>query len=105
MRFYDALLLLPRVTSLFGRNVQNFAREQILRVFDHVVEFVSVGLRRFDDDGLVHDSEFSCGDPVGFRDAVDGIAGLDGFLERGAISQAQHDKSLRDLVEKMGEAK
>ena len=28
---------------------------------------------------------------------------LDGFLERGAISQAQHDKSLRDLTEKMGE--
>ena len=29
---------------------------------------------------------------------------LDMFLERGAISQAQHDKSLRDLTEKMGEA-
>ena len=28
---------------------------------------------------------------------------LAGFLEHGAISQAQHDKSLRDLVEKMGE--
>ncbi len=28
---------------------------------------------------------------------------LDGFLARGAISQAQHDKSLRDLTEKMGE--
>ena len=28
---------------------------------------------------------------------------LDGFLEHGAISQAQHDKSLRDLTEKMGE--
>ena len=28
---------------------------------------------------------------------------LDGFLERGAISQAQHDKSLHDLREKMGE--
>ena len=28
---------------------------------------------------------------------------LDGFLVRGAISQAQHDKSLRDLTEKMGE--
>ena len=27
---------------------------------------------------------------------------LDMFLERGAISQAQHDKSLRDLIEKMG---
>lgn len=27
---------------------------------------------------------------------------LDMFLERGAISQAQHDKSLHDLVEKMG---
>ena len=25
------------------------------------------------------------------------------FLERGAISQAQHDKSLRDLTVKMGE--
>lgn len=24
------------------------------------------------------------------------------FLERGAISQAQHDKSLHDLTEKMG---
>lgn len=28
---------------------------------------------------------------------------LDGFLEHGAISQAQHDKSLHDLKEKMGE--
>ncbi|MBQ6000208.1 MAG: hypothetical protein IJL15_01595 [Clostridia bacterium] len=28
---------------------------------------------------------------------------LDGFLEHGAISQAQHDKSLHDLTEKMGE--
>lgn len=28
---------------------------------------------------------------------------LDMFLEHGAISQAQHDKSLRDLTEKMGE--
>lgn len=28
---------------------------------------------------------------------------LDMFLERGAISRAQHDKSLRDLQEKMGE--
>ena len=28
---------------------------------------------------------------------------LDGFLERGAISKAQHDKSLHDLIEKMGE--
>ena len=27
---------------------------------------------------------------------------LDKFLERGAISQAQHDKSLHDLMEKMG---
>ena len=27
---------------------------------------------------------------------------LDKFLERGAISQAQHDKSLHDLIEKMG---
>ncbi len=27
---------------------------------------------------------------------------LDQFLEKGAISQAQHDKSLHDLVEKMG---
>ena len=27
---------------------------------------------------------------------------LDSFLERGAISQAQHDKSLHDLIEKMG---
>jgi len=26
---------------------------------------------------------------------------LDGFLERGAITQAQHDKSLHDLREKM----
>ena len=30
---------------------------------------------------------------------------LDGFLEHGAISQAQHDKSLRDLTEKMGESR
>ena len=28
---------------------------------------------------------------------------LDGFLEHGAISQAQHGKSLHDLIEKMGE--
>ena len=28
---------------------------------------------------------------------------LDMFLERGAISQAQHDKSLYDLTVKMGE--
>ena len=28
---------------------------------------------------------------------------LDVFLERGAITQAQHDKSLHDLTEKMGE--
>ena len=28
---------------------------------------------------------------------------LDMFLERGAISQAQHDKSLHDLIEKMGQ--
>ena len=27
---------------------------------------------------------------------------LDMFLESGAISQAQHDKSLHDLIEKMG---
>ena len=27
---------------------------------------------------------------------------LDGLLERGAISQAQHDKSLHDLIEMMG---
>ena len=27
---------------------------------------------------------------------------LDMFLERGAISQAQHDTSLHDLIEKMG---
>ena len=27
---------------------------------------------------------------------------LDLFLERGAISKAQHDKSLHDLIEKMG---
>ncbi len=26
---------------------------------------------------------------------------LDKFLERGAISQAQHDKSLHDLIERM----
>ncbi len=30
---------------------------------------------------------------------------LDMFLEHGAISQAQHDKRLHDLTEKMGEAK
>lgn len=30
---------------------------------------------------------------------------LDQFLKTGAISQAQHDKSLHDLIEKMGEAK
>ena len=29
---------------------------------------------------------------------------LDSFLEHGAISQAQHDKSLHDLAEKMGES-
>ena len=29
---------------------------------------------------------------------------LDMFLERGAISQAQHYKSLHDLIEKMGMA-
>ncbi len=29
---------------------------------------------------------------------------LDQFLEHGAISQAQHDKSLHDLQDKMGEA-
>ena len=28
---------------------------------------------------------------------------LDIFLEHGALSQAQHDKSLHDLTEKMGE--
>ena len=28
---------------------------------------------------------------------------LDMFLEHGAITQAQHDKSLHDLMEKMGE--
>ena len=28
---------------------------------------------------------------------------LDMFLEHGAISKAQHDKSLHDLTEKMGE--
>ncbi len=28
---------------------------------------------------------------------------LDMFLERGAITQVQHDKSLRDLTVKMGE--
>ena len=27
---------------------------------------------------------------------------LEMFLKRGAISQAQHDKSLHDLIEKMG---
>lgn len=30
---------------------------------------------------------------------------LDQFLKTGAISQAQHDKSLHDLIEKMGESK
>lgn len=29
---------------------------------------------------------------------------LDNFLEHGAISKAQHDKSLHDLGEKMGES-
>lgn len=29
---------------------------------------------------------------------------LDQFLEKGAISQAQHDKSLHDLIEKMHES-
>ena len=29
---------------------------------------------------------------------------LDTFLAHGAISQAQHDKSLHDLIEKMGKA-
>ena len=29
---------------------------------------------------------------------------LDMFLERGAISKEQHDKSLHDLIEKMGMA-
>lgn len=29
---------------------------------------------------------------------------LDYFLERGAISQAQHDKSLHEMIEKMGES-
>ncbi len=29
---------------------------------------------------------------------------LDTFMEHGAISQAQHDKSLHDLIEKMGKA-
>ncbi len=28
---------------------------------------------------------------------------LDQFLETGAISKAQHDRSLHDLIEKMGE--
>ena len=28
---------------------------------------------------------------------------LDTFLQHGAITRAQHDKSLRDLTEKMGE--
>ena len=28
---------------------------------------------------------------------------LDQFLEKGAITRAQHDKSLKDLTEKMGE--
>ena len=32
-------------------------------------------------------------------------ATLDKFLERGAISQAQHDKSLHDLNEKMNISK
>ena len=27
---------------------------------------------------------------------------LDMFLEKGAITQAQHDKSLHDLIDKMG---
>ena len=30
---------------------------------------------------------------------------LDQFLKTGAISQVQHDKSLHDLIEQMGEAK
>ena len=30
------------------------------------------------------------------------VATLKTFLERGAITQAQHDKSLHDLTEKMG---
>ena len=30
---------------------------------------------------------------------------LDEFLAHGAISKAQHDKSLHDLIEKMGESK
>ena len=30
------------------------------------------------------------------------VATLDSFLEHGAISQAQHDKSLHDLTVKMG---
>ena len=30
------------------------------------------------------------------------VATLDTFLEHGAITQAQHDKSLHDLTEKMG---
>ncbi len=29
---------------------------------------------------------------------------LDMFMERGAISKTQHDKSLHDLAEKMGES-
>ena len=29
---------------------------------------------------------------------------LDGFLEHRAITQAQHDKSLHDLIAKMGES-
>ena len=29
---------------------------------------------------------------------------LDMFLEHGAITQEQHDKSLHDLIEKMGES-
>ena len=32
------------------------------------------------------------------------VALLDRFLRNGAISQAQYDKSFRDLTEKMGEA-
>ncbi len=33
------------------------------------------------------------------------VALLDQFLKTGAISQAQHDKSLGDLTEKMGYSK
>ncbi len=29
---------------------------------------------------------------------------IDTFLRHGAITQAQHDKSLHDLIEKMGES-